>query len=351
MAYTDIDKPSDYFNTVLYTGNGGTQSITGVGFQPDWIWLKGRSATSDHKINDVIRGTDAYLSSNNSAAEDSTGSGIQSYNSDGFSLGGAQYINDNSVTYASWNWKAGTSASGNTSGSGTAKTFSSSSNSTSGFSIVKYVGNGTTNHAIPHGCGTPPTMIIVKTTTKSNQAWPVDCRQDNNGAGGVMYLNETGGAGGYGNDNPFTSVAPTSSVFSVGSPGNTNFNNDTYIAYCFAEKKGYSKFGSYTGNGDSDGAFVYTGFKPAFVMFKRSSGTGNWQLLDNKRLGYNVENRTIYPNSNIAEQDENDADLLSNGFKLRGSGTDGNGSGSKYIYMAFAENPFVTSTGVPATAR
>ena len=350
MAYTDIDKPSDYFETVIYAG--GTTDISSLDFQPDWVWGKKRTGAENHALFDSVRGATKTINSNTSATESTRSGSLTSFDSDGFTMGGSDgIISSSGNNYVAWSWKAGTSASGNTSGSGTAKTFSSSSNSTSGFSIVKYVGNGTTNHAIPHGCGTPPTMIIVKTTTKSNQAWPVDCRQDNNGAGGVMYLNETGGAGGYGNDNPFTSVAPTSSVFSVGSPGNTNFNNDTYIAYCFAEKKGYSKFGSYTGNGDSDGAFVYTGFKPAFVMFKRSSGTGNWQLLDNKRLGYNVENITIYPNSNIAEQDENDADLLSNGFKLRGSGTDGNGSGSKYIYMAFAENPFVTSTGVPATAR
>ena len=162
----------------------------------------------------------------------------------------------------------------------------------------------------------------------------------------VLSLNTTSAAT---TDSGVWDNVPTSSTFLVGSDNTTNANGDDYIAYCFAEKTGYSKFGSYTGNGNADGTFVYTGFKPAFVIFKRSSGVGNWQLLDNKRLGYNVENRTIYPNSNIVEQDEDDGDILSNGFKLRGSGTDGNGSGDTYIYMAFAEEPLVGDN--PATAR
>ena len=352
MAYTTIDDPSAHFQAEAYTGDGGSaRAVTFSGnsdLQPDWVWIKNRGTTNEHLIFDSVRGVQVALNSNDKTTNDTISNSLTAFNSDGFTIAGNTSCNANNNTYASWNWKAGTAASGNTSGSGTAKTFSSSSSSTAGFSIVTYVGNGTANHAIPHGCGAAPTMIIVKTTTKSNQAWPVDNRQVN----GIMYLDETGAAGSYGDSSPFTSVAPTSSVFSVGSPGNTNYNDDTYIAYCFAEVKGYSKFGSYKGNGNANGTFVYTGFKPALVIVKKyDSETQDWFLMDNKRNGFNGQNYNIESNTNQAEQSNSDIDILSNGFKTRSTGNGHNTDDHGYIFMAFAEQPFVTSTGIPATAR
>jgi len=335
-----IDKPSDYFNTVLYTGNSSTQSITGVEFQPDFTWIKARNQAYNHFLFDAVRGVQKRIKTNSTDAE-STVTGLTSFDTDGFGLGSNVDMNGSGVNFASWNWKAGGTASSNTDGSITS---SVSANQDAGFSIVSYTGTET-NATVGHGLGSAPRMILFKRYGTTGN-WGVYHESLGNTKG--LFLNTTDAEST--ESTYWNNTSPTSSVFSLG--GSSLGNKSTsMIAYCFAEKQGYSKFGSYTGNGSTDGTFVYTGFKPAFVIFKRSSGTGNWQLLDNKRLGYNVENRTIYPNSSIAEQDEDDADLLSNGFKLRGSGTDGNGSGSTYIYMAFAENPFVTSTGVPACAR
>ena len=337
-----INKPSDYFNTVLYTGTGSAQDITGLDFQPDFNWIKRRNTTGSHRIQDAVRGTTNYLQSDKTDAE-ASGGDVDAFLSNGFSLdGSATAYNASGSTYASWNWLASNTTASNTDGSITSTV---SANTTSGFSIVSYTGNGTAGATIGHGLGSKPRFIVAKMRDSANN-WLV--QHGSLGATKRLLLDTTLAE----STQPFWGdTEPTSDVFSVGSVDLVNQSGNTYIAYCFAEKKGFSKFGSYTGNGNADGTFVYTGFKPAFVIFKRSSDTGNWQLLDNKRLGYNVENRTIYPNSNIAEQDEDDADLLSNGFKLRGSGTDGNGSGSTYIYMAFAENPLVGTNNIPATAR
>ena len=342
MSYTDIDKPSDYFNTVLYTGNAGTLNVTGVGFSPSLVWIKGRGYADSQVLTDTVRGTTKCLSSDSNTAEFTQTNGLTAFGGDGFTLGNWSAINRASTTVA-WNWKAGGSASTNTAGSINS---SVSVNQEAGFSIVSYAGSSS-NVTVGHGLGVTPKMIIFK-NRNSATSWTV--YHEILGNAKRLVLNNTGAEEG---TNQFSfGTSPTSSVFALGGGyGDVNTNGATFIAYCFAEKQGYSKFGSYIGNGDSDGTFVYTGFKPAFVIFKRSSGTGNWQLLDNKRLGYNVENHTIYPNSTIVEQDETDGDILSNGFKLRNTGTDGNGSGSTYIYMAFAENPFTTSSGVPATAR
>jgi hypothetical protein len=466
-----INKPGEYFNTVLYTGNGSTQSITGVGFKPDWIWLKERSSTGNHKINDVIRGTTKYLSSNLANAEDTTGSGIQSYDSDGFSISNATDINDNTVTYAAWNWLAagstpsktytvkvvddsgnkyrfddfGTSAvtleiseggtytfdqsdssnsghplrfsttsdgthgggseyttgvttngtpgsagaytritvaasaptlyyyctnhsgMGGTANTPTTNSFSNfdgsiqsniSPNTIAGFSIVSYTGTGA-NATLGHGLGVTPKMIIFK---KRNGAPNWSVYHTSIGATKYLELNTT--AASQTATDRFNDTEPTSSVFSVGTENQTNASSGTYIAYCFAEKKGFSKFGSYTGNGSSNGTFVYTGFKPAFLIMKRtnSAGTG-WIIKDNKRSGTAAlqnfgqmnPNQTENPSANTNNA-ENKAsayavDILSNGFKFRGTGTQINESGSTYIYMAFAEEPLVGTNNIPATAR
>ena len=348
MAYATFNKPSLYFNTKLYSGDGGTQSVTGVGFQPDWSWLKCRSTAYHHRLFDVVRGAGKNLRSDTTNAEQTIDEGITAFNSDGFSVkqGSDLEYNATGQTYVAWNWKANGAASNNNNNDG--QQYSTVSvNTTAGFSIVSYTGTGSnTNYG--HGLGVAPKMIIIKNRS-IDENWAT--YHASLGNANNVLLNGTNASV---STSDYNSTSPTSSVFYVGSGSGTNGNGNNMIAYCFAEKKGFSKFGSYTGNGNSDGVFVYTGFKPAFIIFKRTSGTGNWQLIDNKRIGFNVDNYTLYPNSTIVDQDENDADILSNGFKLRGSGTDGNGSGSTYIYMAFAEEPLVANVGtngVPATAR
>ena len=345
-----IDKPSDYFNTKLYTGNGSSgHAITGVGFQPDLVWIKPRDQAYNHRLFDVVRGAGKKISSDTNSAEATDTNEQTSFNSDGFTIGSDAGTNANTKTYASWNWKAGTSVSGDTTGSGTLKTYTGSVNTTSGFSIIKYTGNGTAGHTIPHHLGVAPSAIFVK---KLNELGDWSSYHSVLGNAGYMRLNNTNAfatASTYWNN-----TSPTSSVFTTGTTGNINGSGSTYIAYCFAEKQGYSKFGSYTGNGNADGTFVYTGFKPAFVMYKNASDNyTNWQIHDSKRSPYNLSVNRLNPNDSSVElgTTADSFDFLSNGFKARATASNSNTSGSTYIYMAFAENPFVTSTGVPATAR
>ena len=345
MAYTTIKKPSDYFNTKLYTGNGTSQSVTGVGFQPDLIWVKERSSTSSHQLVDAVRGVYRRLIPNGTNAEsDDSGSpnDFNSFDSDGFSILAGGAVNENSQTYAAWNWLANnTSGSSNTDGSITSTV---SANTTSGFSIVSYTGNGSTA-TVGHGLGATVNMVIVKDRTRAGENWVV--YHKSLGKDKVIYMNLTNAP------DPATDFwgtsTPDSSVFGVKS-GNTsnNWSGDNFIAYCFAEKKGFSKFGSYVGNGSTDGAFVYTGFKPAFIIVKRTDSTSSWDLYDNKRLGYNVKNYGLFPDLSNAESTTDKIDILSNGFKMRTT-TGGNYSGASYIYMAFAEEPLVGDN--PATAR
>jgi hypothetical protein len=358
MAYTTIDKPDDYFNTVLYTGTGATASITGVGFQPDWVWIKERSASaSDHNLSDAVRGAGKALFSNTTGAEydygTGTGGNLRSFDSDGFSLGTASQTNANGTTFVSWCWDANGAGVSNTAGSITSTV---SANTTSGFSIVSYTGNGTDNDTatIGHGLGVAPNFIITKCRSEAG-GWISS--STSLGWNNVVSLNTTDASSAGTQAFGVTGVTPSSITFTVSanSGGNhTNINNATYIAYCFAEKKGFSKFGSYTGNGNNDGTFVYTGFRPAFVLSKCSSAAGeDWNLNDNKRPGFNVIQNALLANSNSTEVTASyqALDFTSNGFKWRGSNDRVNGSGKTYIYMAFAENPFVTSTSIPTTAR
>ena len=346
MAYTDIDKPSDYFNTVLYTGNGSTQSITGVGFQPDWVWMKQRNAAQSHVLIDSVRGVLKRLRSDQSDAEDTLSNSLTAFGSDGFTLGSAYEVNDSSDTYASWNWKANGSGSLNEVGSIDSTV---SANTTSGFSIATYTGTGS-GATVGHGLGTTPAWVLVKERGASGEAW--NNFHQSLGAGITIMLNLTNAQ--QSSSTMWNNTAPTSSVFSVGADAGSNGSSKTYVAYCFAEKQGYSKFGSYTGNGNADGTFVYTGFKPAFVIIKKTNSTGDWTMYDNKRIGYNGGVYRLKPNTNEAGNTSNVMDLLSNGFKLRVTDGDKNGSGDTFIYMAFASNPFTTSTdngSIPATAR
>jgi len=348
MAYSSIVKPTDYFNTVTYAGNGSTQSITGVGFQPDWTWIKNRDRTDYHILVDAVRGAPKEIYSNLNNAEYSNSNGLTAFGSDGFSVGSANDVNYNGSNLVAWNWLAGGSGSANTDG-GINSTVSV--NNTAGFSIVKY-GTGTGSATtVGHGMNTAPNFIIIKPLgTIQTGNWMVGGDNIDNTWNNIIELNTNLAKA---NDTAFNDTAPTSSVFSVGN-NNTNRSGENYIAYCFAEKKGYSKFGSYTGNANADGTFVYTGFRPAFILVKDSTGSGNnWFIWDNKRDGYNVVNRYLRPNLSDAEGYYEAIDILSNGFKNRNTSGSANGS-QTYIYMAFAENPFVANdsgTAVPVVAR
>ena len=347
MAYTTIKKPSDYFNTKLYTGNGTTQSITGVGFQPDWTWVKERSSTSSHQIIDAVRGYNRRLGSDNSNAESVDSSpynDFKSIDSDGFTIGSGGGVNANSDTYAAWNWKANGAGSANTDGSISSTV---SANTTSGFSIVKYTGTGA-DMTVGHGLNAVPKMIIVKALDTGTDPWWVYHASLGNSA--KLRLNETD-ASSTTADYIWNQTTPTSSVFSLdGANNGSNANGNDFIAYCFADVQGYSKFGSYVGNGNADGTFIYTGFSPAFIITKPTSTTGQWTMFDNKRDSANVGNKKyLHPNTSGDEGDANSFDFLSNGFKLKLSGGDINTSGATFIYMAFAEQPLVGDN--PATAR
>jgi hypothetical protein len=349
MAYTTIKKPSDYFNTKLYTGTGASQSITGVGFQPDWIWFKVRSETGNHNLFDSIRGSNKILQSSTTIAEATSTDLLTSFDSDGFTVNTDDGVNGSSKTYASWNWLANGAGSANTDGSITSTV---SANTTSGFSIVSYTGTGSAA-TVGHGLGSVPKMIIIK---KRNSATGSDwyVYHVSNGNDSKIWLNQTSAKG---TGTHMNNTTPTSSVFSIGTPTEVNNSGDTYIAYCFADVTGYSKFGSYTGNGNADGTFVYTGFKPAFTILKRTDATGGWIVADNKRDTFNVAGKFVFAHNSDAEQDLTSShtplDLLSNGMKMRSSNLTGttslNISGATYIYMAFAEEPLVGDN--PCTAR
>jgi len=344
MAYTTIDKPSDYFNTKLYTGNGSTQSITGVGFQPDWSWIKRRDGSAFHVVTDSVRGATKQIYPNDSQAEGTRAQGLQSFDSDGYTLGNEGDTNASSSTYVAWNWLGANGTASNSNGSITSTV---SANTTAGFSIVSYTGNETVS-TIGHGLGVTPSMIIVKGRIAARN-WIVG--HHTQGWTKSAMLDETNA---FSSQTHWNNTAPTSSVFTIegGSNSNVNTNNAGYIAYCFAEKKGYSKFGSYTGNGNADGTFVYTGFKPAFFLCKDTDNSNDWVMFDNKRDSHNVVAEYLRPNlSNSANSGTNYMDFTSSGIKHRVNDTWNNGSGRNYIFMAFASNPFVTSTGIPTTAR
>jgi hypothetical protein len=348
MAYTTINKPSEYFNTKLYTGNSTTtNAITGVGFQPDWVWLKGRNYGDSHRLYDAVRGSSNYIVSNATIAQNNLYP-LTSFDSDGFTIGSSDPSINGAYNYASWNWKANGSGSSNTDGS-IASTVSA--NTTSGFSIVTWTGN---SGSVGHGLGKKPEMIISKSLGTSG-AWYTTHKslstemQDN-----YMFLNTSDANT---TNNNIWGGEPTISTFSVGSG---LIGNTTHVAYCFNSVKGFSKFGSYVGNGNNDGTFVYTGFKPAFVMLKEALGAsagGSWLMIDNKRDTFNLAGTHIGANSSGAEQTAASRsptfgiDFISNGFKLRGLHDEINTSDYTYIYMAFAENPLVGTNNIPATAR
>jgi hypothetical protein len=356
MPFSNIDKPNKYFNTVTWTGDSTTsRSITGVNFKSDFTWVKSRSLSSSHNLVNSVVGSSYRLKSSGTTAEEfqSENGYVSSFNSDGFTLAkgsstdptytGWYETNQSGQTYVGWNWLGSNTTASNTSG-----TISStvSANTTSGFSIVSYTGTGA-NATVGHGLGVIPRMIILKSRTDAAADW----RVYHASVGNTVYLQLNATTATTTSSTTWQNTTPTSSVFSIGTSGTVNLNTGNFIAYCFAEVKGYSKFGSYTGNGNADGTFVYTGFSPAFVICKSSSGAFSWVIKDSKRPSYNPASNYLYAQSTNAEATDIAFDFLSNGFKTRATGSDTNGSGGTYIYMAFAENPFTSSKGIPCTAR
>jgi len=348
MAYTNIDDPSAYFQTKTYTGNSGVQFVTNDGnsdLQPDWVWIKNRTVGYSHQLYDSSRGTTKALFSDLTNAETTVSNGLVTFNTDGFGVNSAAAVNENELV--AWQWKAnGGTTSSNTDGSITSTV---QANQDAGFSIVTWAGTNSTA-TIGHGLGVAPKFIIVRARDKGVPTSWIVFHKDGSTSDddyfilqGTFAKNSQAGL--------FNNQYPSSTVFGVANDFWVNSASTNYIAYCFAEKQGYSKFGKYVGNANANGTFVYTGFKPAWVMVKRSDGTSDWTILDSKRPGYNLINKRLVANSSAAEATYNVLDFVSNGFKFRDGDGIWNGSGSNYIYMAFAENPFVTSTGIPTTAR
>ena len=345
MAYTTINKSTDYFNTKLWAGNGSSQALTGVGHQTDMVWIKSRTDTRKHNMYDVVRGVQKRIVPNDTPAED-TVPGVTAFGTDGFTVGSETDTNGGSRNFVGWSWKAG-AGQGSSNTDGSINTTYTSVNTTAGFSISTYTGTGS-NATIGHGLGVAPKFIIVKKRSGA-VSWAV---QTSTGAGYEMNLNNTEAQ--TSTSNYWNSTEPTSSVFSIGTNGIVNESGATYVAYCFAEKTGYSKLGSYTGNGNADGTFVYTGFKPSWILRKCiTSGTAeNWLITDNKRPGYNVTQLGLFPNATNAEDTaaHNAVDMLSNGFKMRSTDNRTNDSNKTYIYMAFGQS-LVGSNNIPCTAR
>ena len=353
MAYTTINKHTDYFNTLTYSGNGSNpRTLTGVGFQPDLVWLKNRTDGNGHTWADAVRGANKTISSDGTDAEitDKSDGHLDAFTSDGFTVGAGSSsdnrVNDGSHTYVAWNWKANGAGSANTDGDINSTV---SVNTTSGVSIITYSGNGTGSQSIGHGLGTKPTVLIVKCRTGGAESWV--WWQDTSGNGTAdQRLLLSGTQANYGNN--FVTFQNT--TFTTPSTNDTAWNggSGTYVAYAFTEKKGFSKFGKYDATGtSSDGPFIYTGFPPAFVIIKRFNSTENWYIFNDKLDSINPSESVLYPNLNNSTGTlSGGIDLLSNGFKVR-SNNSAVGAGDNYVFMAFAAQPLVGTNNIPTTAR
>jgi hypothetical protein len=333
-----IDDGSQYFNTVLYTGNGGTNAVTGVGFKPDWIWVKERSSTSGHRLADTTRGATKSLTSNDTGSETTNANIFSSLDSDGFTQGADNGVNESGQTYVAWNWKANAgSTSSNTDGSITTTV---QANTTSGFSILTWTGNGTASQSLGHGLGITPKIMIQKNRDQT-EGWQI--------FGSTLFDRLQFDTGAEDANLPCTFGSSTITLPNLSNNNGFNSSGDNFVSYVFAEIEGYSKFGSYEGNGISDNSFIYTGFQPEFVMLKNIDATFNWMMFDNTR-DEAVINSLLEANTSDAERVDDKIDFLSNGFKIR-SNSGENGGSYTYIYMAIARSPFVTSKGIPVTAR
>ena len=356
MAYTTIDDPSKFFQTALYTGTGSTRNVTNDGnsdLQPDWVWIKSRNTTSNHNLFDSTRGVTKRLRSNDTDNED-TLDAFSHFLSDGFTITGSP-LNDGSATWVAWQWKAngGTTTTNDSSSTGVGNQDSvHQANTTSGFSIVTYTGDSSVG-TMAHGLGAVPHVMIVKCRSDDGERWET-YHHENTAAPETDHLELSATDATVDSAHTWDDTAPTSTIFTVGNSGATNEDSKTYVAYLFTEIQGYSKFGSYTGNANASGPFIYTGFKPAWLLLKRTDSAGNWVLIDNKRDDFNLAGLDLNSDSNAVENSSTTyygVDLLSNGFKLRNANGETNGSSTTHVYMAFAESPFVSSEGVPTTAR
>ena len=347
MAYSTISKPSLHFNTKLFTGTGSTNAQTGVGFQPDMVWFKNRSEAYSHQLYDVVRGVTKRILPDLTTAEETDANGLTAFGTDGFTVGSNVGVNKSSNNICSWNWKAGNSQ-GSSNTDGTINTTYTSVNTAAGFSISTFTGNGTNGATIGHGLGVVPKTVWIKRLSNVD-GMIVYHHSSGNGASVKMDRSDST------TGNYWNSVTPTNQVVTVTNSTENNTSGQTYVMYAFAEKRGYSKFGSYTGNGSTDGTFIYTGFKPAFLLWKQTNTGGQaWGLFDNKRDPHNFVSLRLTPDTNDSEGSPSAAgscDFLSNGFKWRSDFGSRNGNGGTYIYMAFAEAPLVGSNNVPATAR
>ncbi len=351
MSYTTIDRSTDYFRCKTYSGTGSSHAITyteSENMQPDMVIVKRRDSATAWHLHDSVRGATKMLKLNASDSETTDAEKMTSFDTNGFTVGTNGDANNSSGTFASWSWKAGTSVSGTTGGSGTSKSYSGSVNTTSGISIISYEGNGTAGHTVPHGLNSAPDVVLV---TRRNQAsqrvmglsalgFTKFMEFDLNGASQTSSLR-------------FNDTAPSSSVFTLGSTFDTNRDGIDMIAWCFHSVKGYSKFSKFTGNGSSSAPpFIFTGFRPAFVLVKNTSQADSWFLHDDLRDGFNEDNEYLRVNETSAEgSGVNRLNIFSNGFNVPTTDKSHNVDGNVYIYWAFARHPFVTSTGIPTTAR
>ena len=338
-------QPSDFYNTTLYTGTGSSNAITGVGFQPDFVWTKNRDSTDNNNLFDAVRGATKYITSNLTSAEGTTAESLKSFDADGFTVGTWGDTNGNTEDYVSWNWKMGTTS--GIAGSPSITPTSYSFSATAGQSIIKYAGNGVAGATLPHGLGVAPELILVKNIDET-MAWVTYHKPLGNTK--YMVLDTNGAAAT--STTRWNDTTPGATLFTIGDTDKLNTNTINYVAYCFTPKQGYSKFGRYTGNANADGTFVYTGFRPAFLIIK-SIGANAWYQFDDKRLGYNEANSAFEADSSYAETSPSTylIDFLSNGFKPRHLSAAFNASGQEYVYIAFAEFPFVSSNSIPTTAR
>ena len=344
MAYISF-QPHDYFSTLLYTGNGSAgNSITGVGFQPDWVWIKNRGNTESHAVFDAVRGVTKRIATNSSGGEETNANTVTAFGTDGFTVGTNAGVNGNGISTVAWNWKMNGAGSSNSDGSVTSTV---SVNSTSKMSIVKWTGTGSAA-TIGHGLGGTPDYIIVK-CLDSGENWVVW----SNALAANKFLRLSTTAAVATDTAVWNNTLPTSTVFSVSNDNTTNKSGAGMVAYCFRNVKGFSKFGKYLGNGSAtESGVIYLGFKPSFFMIKNIDASEPWMMYDAKRLGYNPAYSRLYANTDGSEDAETKMDFISNGVKLRSAG-DGhiNQNGYNFIYMAFAENPLVSSNNIPALAK
>ena len=338
-------QPSDHFNINLWTGNSTTdRAMTGVGFQPDLLWVKSRNEGTDHELNDSVRGSTKYINSNTSIVEGTESESVKSFDSDGYTLGNANYWNWTDKTFVGWSWKAGTTS---VPSGGTITPSACSFNTTTGFGIYQYTGTGSAG-TIAHGLTHAPEVMLVKSIDTTAHTWGVYSKAAGNRYQLVLNNNtaKVGPSTAYWND-----ADPTDTVFSVGTDSYQNQSGTKYICYCFSSVRGFSKMGIYKGNGNVDGPFIYTGFRPAFAIRKIISSTDSWYLTDSKRAGYNPQNDYLFANATQTESALTRFDFLSNGIKIRTTDGGDNASGGDYIYIAFAEFPFVSSNSKATVAR